>query len=181
MSSDLSFAGSCEHDLIKSKVWLCQKLPRRRYRRIYVLGSWYGNFGLILRGINFPFNHIINIESNKAYCSANKKIYQFVDFDIPYTIINNDCNKVQYKDPDLIVNTSTNDIKGHNWFNNIPSGCLVAVQCRNNQSGNGQKNRPNSFNQFGKMFTFKKVIYKGKLNLQNNEEQYQRYTIIGIK
>lgn len=181
MSSDLSFAGSCEKDLIKSKVWLCRHLPRRTYGRIYVLGSWYGNFGLILRGMNFNFKHIINVDSNQRYCDINKKIYKLANFDRPYTILNKDCNKIEFKNPDLIINTSTNDIQSHKWFNNIPAGCLVALQCRNNQSTDSQKDRPDTFSQFDKLFKFKKTIYQGKLALENNEENYYRYTIIGIK
>lgn len=181
MSSDLSFAGSCEFDLIKSKYWLCWHLPRRNYGRIYVLGSWYGNLGLILRGMNFKFKHIINVEQNSKYCKDNELVYKLADFDVPYTVLNKDCNKIDYNAPDLVINTSTNDIKGHDWFERIPSGCTVALQCRNNQLDSDQKNRPDSFSEFTQQFKFKKLIYRGKLDLKNTEELYQRYTVIGIK
>ena len=181
MSSDLSFAGSCEPDLIKSKYWLCQHLPRRTYGRIYVLGSWYGNLGLILRGMKFKFKHIVNVDKNLKYCQDNELVYKLADFDIPYTILNTDCNTLQYKSPDLVINTSTNDIQGHKWFNRIPDGCLVAIQCRNNQPDASQKDRPETFKQFANQFPFKKTIYRGKLTLQNTEDRYQRYTVIGIK
>ena len=181
MSSDLSFSGSCEHDLILSKFWLAKNLPNRPYNKIYVLGSWYGNMGLILKFLNFDFKLLVNIDTNKKYCQDNQKIYKIADFDQPYKILNRNCNKVDYSDADLIINCSVNDIKKDVWFDQIPHNCLVAIQCRNNQPFAFEKDRPNSFNEFQNLFEFKKILYKGKLNLKNFEEKYQRYMIIGHK
>lgn len=181
MSSDLSFSGSCEHDLILSKFWLAKNLPKKHYNKIYVLGSWYGNMGLILKFLNFDFESIVNIDENKRYCLDNQKIYKLTKFDRPYKILNRNCNKVDYSDADLIINCSINDIKKDIWFDQIPHNCLVAIQCRNNQPFAFEKDRPNNFNDFQNMFEFNHKIYEGKIPLQNAEELYQRYMIIGYK
>lgn len=181
MSSDLSFSGSCEHDLVLSKFWLCKNLPRKKYNKIYVLGSWYGNMGLILRHLNFDFKSLVNVDIDPHYCQANEKLYKLANFDRPYKILNSNCNEVDYSDADLIINSSINDIKKDKWFDNIPTKSLIAIQGRNNQLNSYQKNRSENFKQFQKMFEFGTVIYKGQLSLQNSEEDYKRYMIIGYK
>lgn len=181
MSSDLSFSGSCERDLLLSKFWLAKNLPHRSYNKIYVLGSWYGNMGLILKFLKFDFNLLVNIDTNSKYCQDNKTIYKIAKFGQPYKIINRNCNEIDYTDADLIINCSINDIKKDIWFDNIPSSCCIALQSRNNQPPSFQKDRPNSFNEFQQLFNFETIVYKGTLALKNYEEEYQRYMIIGYK
>ena len=49
-SSGYSLAGSFTRDLVASKVWLLDELARiaPQVGTIYVLGSWYGNLGVLL-------------------------------------------------------------------------------------------------------------------------------------
>jgi len=182
MSNDLSFSGSCEHSLIASKVWLFKHLPNITYKKVYVLGSWYGNMGLILGLLGLDFKSIVNVETNEKYCKDNKKIYQLAGFDIPYRILHADCNKINYDDADLVINTSTNDIKTHEWLRNVPKGCTVAIQCRNEQPYAKSMDRPNDFEDFLKLYDLGKVIYKGKMNMRDADNPpYSRYMLIGTK
>lgn len=181
-SSDLSFAGSCEHDLLVSKLWLCHHLPRQRYATVYVLGSWYGNMGFILNYAGVDYGRLINIDLNPSYCRNNKLLYRLAGFAEPYEIRCEDCNTVDYSDADLVINTSTNDIKSLDWLASIPTGRVVAVQSRNNQSDSADKSRPDSFNEFLHDYRdLNHAIYHGKLPLQNHEESYTRYMLIGTR
>lgn len=181
-SSDLSFGGSCEHDLLISKLWLCRHLPKQHYNKVYVLGSWYGNMGFLLNYAGVDYDKIINVDSNPGYCSANETLYKLAGFDQPYEIICKDCNHLNYDDADLVINTSTNDIKSSDWLDSVPVGRVVAAQCRNNQSDHPDKARPDSFQEFLNDYrSLNHVLYHGKLALNNNEESYLRYMIIGTR
>lgn len=178
---DLSFSGSCESDLVKSKKWLCDNLPRRRWGTVYVLGSWYGNMGLIMRLSGIDFRRIVNVDTNPDYCDQNRLIYKLDGFDRPYRIINGDCNRVDLSDADLVINTSTNDITTHRWFKNIPQGATVAIQCRNNQQAAQRKDRPDDFAEFHDLFPLRIKHMSGRLPLKNSDEAYERYMVIGRK
>lgn len=181
MSSDLSFAGSIEHDLTLGKLWLCKNLPRQKYNNVYVLGSWYGNIGLIMRYLGIHFDHITNIDGNQKYCAATKQIYKLANFDRPYKILNADCNKVDYSAADLVINTSTNDIKIDSWFDRIPTHCMVALQSRNNQAPVSIGEEPVNFSRFLRSYPLDITLYSGKMRLSNRQESYDRYMLIGYK
>jgi hypothetical protein len=181
VSGDLSFAGSIESDLTRSKVWLCENLPRKKFKHIYVLGSWYGNVGLIMNMLGFDFDCITNVDTDSEFCKKTQKLYKLAKFDKNYRIVNRDCNLLNYQDADLVINTSTNDIKYHDWFANIPPGCIVAVQCRNNQPMASNMDKPTVFDEFMTMFAMDKTICAGTLTLSNHDETYDRYMLIGIK
>lgn len=181
MSDDLSFAGSCERDLLASKIWLCNELPKNNFKSVYVLGSWYGNMGLTMRFIGIDFKKLYNVDTNKRYCSANQRLYKLAKFDRDYCVINNDCNSLNFDDAELVINTSTNDIKSTDWFDAIPHNCYVALQCRNKQPTLNYKSRPDSFKEFIGLYPLSKVHYTGVMPLGNIEGVYKRYMIIGRK
>lgn len=181
MSRDLSFSGSCEKDLLLSKIWLQHHLPQRQWNKIYVLGSWYGNMGLILRWLGLDFGHLTNVDANKRYCIDTKKIYQLADFDRPYTVVQEDVNLLNYNDADLVINTSTNDIESDKWFRNIPQGTWVAIQCRNNQAAFEYADRPTNYKEFLRLFPIGTIHYSGRMKFKTPSESYERYMLIGQK
>jgi hypothetical protein len=162
-------------------MWLCDNLPRKSWNQIYVLGSWYGNMGLILRWSGIDFDRITNIDMDPNYCQQNRQIYKIESFDRPYRIFNGDCNKVRLDDADLVINTSTNDIRTHDWFRHIPKGTTVAIQCRNNQPIANGMDRPATFKQFLNLIPLRHVLMSGKISLSNADEHYDRYMMIGRK
>lgn len=177
----MSFAGSCERDLIESKIWLCHNLPKKNYGWVYVLGSWYGNMGLVMRKMNIRFIGITNIDSNKSYTVASKKLYKLANFDRPYQNIAVDCNKYDFQDADLIINTSTNDIRDNSWLNKVPKNCTVAIQSRNNQPMSMRMDKPYSFENFLDMYPLRIYYSAGVKKMTNNDETYYRYMLIGTK
>lgn len=179
MDETLSFGESCERTLIASKVWLVNHLPRRRYGKVYVLGSWYGNMGLVMQWMGVRMGEIINVDTNPRYCRDNGTIYQLAGFGTPFRILNSDGNTLDMGDADLVINTSTNDIETHGWFSRIPSGCTVAIQCRNHQGGAPRKDRPDSYGEFEELYKLSETLYRGRLPLNEDGELYSRYMIIG--
>ncbi len=181
MSMDLSFAGSCERDLTLSKLWLCTHLPRTRWGKVYVLGSWYGNVGLVMRMLGMHVDHLVNIDINPEFCEANHTLYELAKYDLPYEIRCEDSNHVSFDDADLVINTSTNDISSRGWLERISRGTVVALQCRNNQDLAGSRMRPNSLSEFMGFFHLSEILFKGALPLRNSQEAYQRYMVIGYR
>jgi hypothetical protein len=178
---DLSFSGSCERDLTLSKLWLCSHLPRARWGKVYVLGSWYGNVGLVMRMLGMRMDQLVNIDTNPDFCAANHKLYELAGYDLPYDIRCEDCNRVRFSDADLVINTSTNDIPNQGWLDNIPRGTVIALQCRNNQDIAGSKMRPNSLSDFMENFRLSEVMFRGTLPLRNRQEAYERYMVVGYR
>jgi len=177
----LSFDESCERTLLASKIWLVNHLPKNQYNRVYVLGSWYGNMGLIMDFMDIKIKQLINVDINKLYCRNNETIYKLANVNFSYKILNRNCNDLKFNHADLIINTSTNDIKTRNWFDHIPHGCTVAIQCRNNQDPEFQMDRPDTLREFLKWYKLSKTLYTGAFKLNEDDEHYSRYMKIGIK
>ena len=80
-SSGYSLAGSFTHDLIKSKVWLLTELAKisPEVGTIYVLGSWYGNLGVLL-ALNpvIQYRQLINVETDQKFLQASERIHNLM-------------------------------------------------------------------------------------------------------
>jgi hypothetical protein len=181
MSMDLSFGSSCERDLTLSKLWLCAHLPRTQWGKVYVLGSWYGNVGLVMRMLGMHVDHLVNIDSNPEFCRKSRTLYELAGYDLSYEVRCGDCNQITYDDADLVINTSTNDIPGLGWLERIPRGTVVALQCRNNQNIAGSKMRPSSLSDFMGYFHLSEILFNSTLPLHNHQESYERYMVIGYR
>jgi len=170
-SSPATLRGSCSDDLLISKLHLARALKNLghdNHDRIYNLGSWYGNMAPILSRQGIKFNRLLNVDRNPDVVANASKVADH--FDIGHLIkhLTGDVNKLRYKNPSMIINTSCNDIEGSGWFNRIPNGTLVALQTRD---------MPN----FKTLFPLKETLHFSKLRLQDPEEKYTRLTWIGIK
>jgi hypothetical protein len=184
MSSEYNIHGSFTRDLVFSKFWLCEVLSniKQEFSNIYILGSWYGNFGLIVSTYNpITFEKLINVDINKKLLKPSKMLSKSFNLkNVEY--MNKDANDLDYRQLDkngLVVNLSCNNIENRGWFENIPSGTLVVLQGRNND--------PKSLNHFENLtdfinsFPLRKTLFRGKFKLQDPETKYHRYMIIGIK
>lgn len=176
-----TFKGSLTPDLLTSKIWLCQnlkKLGQTKFSTIYILGSWYGTMAVILSRCGISFDKIINVDSNKHHITVSHKILSALDISVQS--MNKDVNELNYMQLDknsLIINTSVNDIDDNKWFDNIPSGSLVALQSRNNVINP----KHNNLKDLDQEFPLSKTMFLGKLSLQDPETEYQRFMKIGTK
>jgi hypothetical protein len=178
-----NLSGSFSKDLQLSKVWLIEELLKIKtnFNSIYILGSWYGNLGLFLSASKISTGLIVNVDLDKDSVSRSKSLYAKYGIEnVKHLQV--DANKLNYKKAtksSAIINTSADDIEGQDWFDNIPSGIIVAIQ--------GRDNNPNSVNKFSsvedltKRFPLSETFYKGQISLTDPETDYQRFMIIGRK
>jgi len=181
-SSGYSLEGSFTRDLVFSKFWLMRELAniQPQVSTMYVLGSWYGNLALFLtRYPQVHVNKIINVETDSKFLKGSKHILDQVGADnVEYML--KDANELDYRQlgtSGVVVNTSLTDMKGTDWFENIPAGTIVALQARDNDPGE-QFHSPEDIQQ---KFPLSQVLYSGELELEDPETQYTRFMVIGVK
>lgn len=180
-----TFEGSFSRDLIIRKLWALDELSKveNNFQTIYVLGSWYGNMGFIIdKTQDINFEKLFNIDIDQDVLNNSKEIYNKAEIK-NVKFLNIDANDLKYrnaKDLNLVINTSTNNIKNNQWFKNIPKGSVVLLQGRNNDPG--AVNKFTSLKEFKDTFLLKKVLYVGQITVTTSEdEDYDSYMIIGIK
>jgi hypothetical protein len=181
-SSGYSLAGSFTRDLVASKVWLLTKLSRiaPRVGTIYVLGSWYGNLGVLLAlDPVIKYKKLINVETDPKFLQASRRIQHHLGMDnTQYMLANaNDLDYRQLGSDGVVINTSLTDMPGRAWFDHIPAGTLVAMQSRDHDPGY----EAHSTQDITDRFPLSEVIYDGRLELEDPETRYTRYMAIGVK
>ena len=181
-SSGSSLDGSFTRDLVFSKLWLMRELSQIQphVSTMYVLGSWYGNLALVLnRYPRVRVDHIINVETDQERLDTGARILdQAGAGNVEHML--KDANSLDYRQlgrDGVVVNTSLIDIRGTDWFENIPEGTLVVMQARD-QVDDEQFAGPADIKQ---KFPLSQVLYSGSLDLEDPETDYTRFMIIGIK
>jgi precorrin-6B methylase 2 len=185
-ASPLTVEGSFTPDLLISKLWLWEELSRvldrldiQQVNAVYVLGSWTGSVGMVLAAKHFPADTIINVDSDPNWISMSREIAQDMGFSDRTQHMIKDANSIDYRQarsPSVVINTSTNDIVGRDWFDNIPPGTVVVLQGRDatitTQSWD-------SLSEFESDWPMRQILFRGQLPLQDPETKYHRYMIIG--
>jgi len=181
-SSGYSLAGSFTRDLIASKVWLLTELAHiaPQVGTIYVLGSWYGNLGVLLAlDPIVEYKKLINVETDQTFLQASRRIHNHLGMgNTEYMLA--DANALDYRQlgrNGVVINTSLTDMPGQAWFDNIPNGTLVAMQSRDHDPGNAAYSTKDITDQY----PLSEIIYTGELKLHDPETEYTRYMVIGIK
>jgi hypothetical protein len=181
-SSGYSLKGSFTPDLIKSKVWLLTELARiaPTVGTVYVLGSWYGNLGVLLAlDPVIQYKQLINVETDRKFLQASERIHNHLGMgNTEYMLKDaNDLDYQQLGDDGVVINTSLTDMPGQAWFDRIPPGTLVVMQSRDNDPGNAAHSTQDIIDRY----PLSEIIYDGELELQDPETAYTRYMVIGIK
>lgn len=175
--------GSVSHDLNLSKAWLfhhLEELGLDHFDLVYILGSWYGSLGLFLLDSRIKFDRAINIDIDPAKSETVAHVMKRMKLNDRIHTLTQDCNTTRYQGENpLIINTSTNDIEGRNWFNHIPAGSAVVLQGKSNQEfSNGE----DTLDRFNQAYPLERTLFIGHLTLDDVQgEPYQRYMKIGRK
>ena len=180
-SSPNTPAGSMSQDLNLGKLWLCRTLKRLghdKFDNAYALGSWYGSIAQYILDRNIACNKLFLIDidpKNTEYAKQNACCEKVVP-------VTQDCNNTKFNDKDsLVINTSTNDIKGQEWFDNIPNGTIVALQGRDQQRGN-KENLYQTLSVFDEAYPLVETYCLKQMPLECMEgTQYNRFMKIGLK
>lgn len=174
--------GSFSDDLLISKLWLIRKLAKIRdhFDIAYILGSWYGNLSLVLDMSNITVDKFINVDTDSEVIKKGEKLARLAGIDDRTETMIKDANTLDYRQltkNSIVINCSLNNIKGDNWFQNIPNGTLVLMQGRDNDEDNPYF----STEEILREYPLNRVMYKGELRLKDPETGYMRYMVIGKK
>ena len=181
-SSGYSLQGSFTHDLTKSKVWLMSELAKvqQDFSTVYVLGSWFGNLALYMTlDPMIRAKKIINVDVNPEWMAQSQRMLDHVGADNVEHMLR-DANRLDYRQlgsNGAVINTGLTDIDGRAWFDRIPSGTVVVMQARDQNSGN----QFSSADDILEKFPLSQVSYSGSLQLQDPETPYRRFMVIGTK
>jgi hypothetical protein len=181
-SSGYSLQGSFTHDLTKSKVWLMSELAKvqQDFSTIYVLGSWFGNLALYMTlDPMIRAKKIINVDVNPEWMAQSQRMLDHVGADNVEHMLR-DANRLDYRQlgsNGAVINTGLTDIDGRAWFDRIPSGTVVVMQARDQNSGN----QFSSADDILEKFPLSQVSFSGSLQLQDPETPYRRFMVIGTK
>lgn len=169
---------------IDSKLWLCSEIEKLfdKIDEIWIYGGWHGLTAFLLKS-----RGNINIQKIYSY-DIDPTCEPIADLINENWIIKNwefkaftkDCNELIPYEPDLIINTSTEHFENLNWWNNIPSGKIIALQ------GNNMKHDDHiihflNLKHFLKTFPMNDIFYQGQLDFKYPTWEFSRYMIIGKK
>jgi hypothetical protein len=188
-SSGPSLAGSYTPDLVFSKLWLARELKQVLQQQgidsvpvAYILGSWYSNLSTILRKTGVPIDKIVDVEQRGEWLDIGQKLQQGMRIQ-GVEHMQADANEIDYRQlgqPGLVINTSSNDLPDHGWFNHIPDGTLVVLQGRD-AVPSGAEHTYNSPDDLLQMYPLESVLYSGTWDLTDPETDYRRSMAIGVK
>ena len=185
-ASPATLSGSWTRDLVFSKLWLARELKQvlgnQSVPVAYVLGSWYSNMSTILRKAHVPIELIVDVEKNKKWLDTGHQVQQDLGINgVEYMAA--DANQIDYRqlsEPGVVINTSTNDMPDHGWFDNIPAGTIVALQGRDTQP-KGSEHTYRNPDALLELYPLEQLLYQGSLKLQDPETEYHRHMVIGTK
>jgi hypothetical protein len=194
----------CEDSLIdaysigqlKSKFWLIENLPSD-LGLVFICAGWYGTLASFMfdraRG-SFAKIRSFDVDPTCAPVAdcINKQWemmeWQFkastlditkMTYPLTYTTNTTDNQKEELTEmPNTIINTSCEHIEDFNeWYSNIPSGTILALQSNNFFEINQHTNCVDSLEDFEIQTPMSLVMFNGELDLG----KYKRFMRIGIK
>ena len=185
-ASPSTLGGSFTPDLVTSKLWLARKVKAimaktdvKKYRTVYVLGSWFGNMAIFLQQKGVEFDRIVLVDINRDWMKISQDLLEPIQDKLETRV--EDANKLRYKieQPILVINTSCNEMPNTGWLDRIPAGSTVALQARN--SVQSVDVSTDTVEQFDNEFPLSDVFYLGERKLTDPEVNYKRFMKIGIK
>jgi len=171
---------------IGSKLWLCEELEKL-YSKIDLLaiyGGWYGTTAFMLKvRDNIEISRIVSLDINPACQPVADMINEYwVWQDWTFKAHTEDCNKAitSLRQPDVIINTSTEHFENRDWWDFIPRGTVVVLQ-GNNMPHDDHYITTNSAREFAEQFPVTERLYLGEREFVYPNWQFTRYMLIGIK
>lgn len=176
--------GSEGPGLNECRQYLLDKLKEIKtdFDTIYILGSWYGNLSMMIeKDEDISFDRIINVELDNIALTTGQEIidqlgYEFIE------PMHKDANELDYRQlgtNGLVINQSCTNIKGDDWFKNIPEGTMVALTARNNDEK--ATNQFDSVYDLVERYPLTNILYAGKNDFSDPETPFECYLVIGTK
>lgn len=131
---------SFSHSLVASKIWLCEKLEKTINNELInnpvvnILASWDSllAFMLVVRRPNF-YGSFYTYDIDEESVNRAEKICDHWNFEYPKMYHRAaDINKLNFSNAgkeSIFINCSVDQVEGKNWYDAIPIGNLVCLQC----------------------------------------------------
>ncbi len=176
--------GSFSDDLVLGKLWLIRKLSNlgKDFGTVYVLGSWFGNLGLLMATKELPFKEIVNVDLDGKALDVSDRLVNKLGLQGKISGLHADANHIKYDGlgrDGLVINTSCNNMSARDWADNIPGGVMVALQGRNNDPGAVSKHRQAV--DLLDQCRLNMILFIGNIRLRDQDGEYDRYMVIGEK
>ena len=182
------------HGQITSKLWLCDKLEhltieRRawQFNNIWIYGGWYGMtaFLLFTRGkmkIKSVRSFDIEPQCEKiADIVNNNWVIDEWKFKAFTEDVNDNLLK-RYAIPDIVINTSCEHMIENKWFDQIPSGMIVALQSTDQEHDDDEEHDlVYSLAEMVDKYPLSTTWFKDEIKFEYPDKKFKRYMIIGIK
>jgi len=179
---------------VSSKIWLCQQLERLAESEqlpaqvIWILGGWHGVLSfLLLSRERFPIAHIRSFDADpRQERTADLLNENWVWNGWRFKAQTADANQLDYhsadlwtsRQPDLVINTSSEHFDSREWFERIPLGTLVAIQS-NDMAIEEHVNCVRSVEELRAKFEMSQVYYSGDLRFEYPDLAFTRFMLIG--
>ncbi len=176
---------------IGSKIWLCESIESLNLPKqiIWLYGGWYAtaNFLLRMRGrIPVEYTRSFDIDPRATFmASMINENWVWINEFKAFTV---DCNDINFSElgqfetvvPSLIINTSTEHFDSFAWFENIPNGIRLVLQC-NDLDHDDHLFHVNSQQDMQKLFPLSKIELSDQLTFRYPTSEFTRYMLIGLK
>ena len=169
---------------VDSKLWLCRELEALGWtsKLTHIYAGWYGVLAfLLLSREKFRVNRIESFDMDPT-CEAIADMINenWVIKEWQFKAHTADCNQIPPRNPDLIINTSSEHFESMDWFNNIKPGTRVIIQ-GNNMPHYDHCVHSATLEDFVNYYPLTEIAYQGSIDFVYPNWQFTRYMVIGVK
>lgn len=184
---------------LKSKIWLINELQKTGVKlgTVFLCAGWYGILATMLFESKIDIGKIRSFDIdesteiiaeifNKPWVIDSWKFKSVVqdihdiDFEEHSYMVSKDGGEFEIlrDSPDTVINTSCEHIEDfETWYNKIPSGKLLILQCNNFHDIDEHVNTHDTLESFTTQTPLSTELYSGKLDLG----KYKRFMRIGYR
>ena len=169
---------------VGSKIWLCEEVEKLGWKSnlTHVYGGWHGvlPFLLLSRG-KFQVGRIASYDIDPT-CQpiADMLNENWVWQGWKFKAYTADCNTVDSKHADLVINTSSEHFDSLLWFNYIPPGTRVIIQ-GNNMPHDDHCVHTSTLEEFKAQYPLEEIVFEGEKEFVYPDWKFKRFMLIGFK
>jgi len=185
---------SFSHSLVSSKLWLCENLERVLDDQVIknpivnILAGWDNLLGFMMLVRRPKFYGVINsYDLDPMHTEHADKITDYWMYEYPKVYNKTkDINTLDFTNADkesVFINCSVDQMDGTDWYNIIPEGKLVCLQCTNLPVGHESWDVKQSYTIEDLMTTYKMSRYLvcESKTFDYGHLSFNRHMLIGIK
>jgi hypothetical protein len=185
---------SFSHSLVASKLWLCEKLENTidnesiKNPVVNILASWDSLLAFMMNVRRPNYYSVFNTYDMDSESVNNAtKICDHWRFEEPKIFTNiADINTLDFSNIEVesvFINCSIDQIEGTSWYDVIPVGSLVCLQCTNLPvtHTDWEITQGYTLEEFMKTYHMSRFIYTGTKTITYPHFTFDRHMLIGIK